>query len=258
MPSLRTLRDQCLPAEGFTLTELAVVLVIVSFLIGGLLVPLSAQIDIRNTRDTRAALSEIREALLGFAVANGRLPCPAPPTTASGAAGAGLEVAPGPAGCGVGNLAGVLPWATLGVEENDPWGRRYSYRVTRAFTAPPSAGATAGFTLSPAGGDLTMLPAAGSPAIVAANVPAVVISHGKNGNGAYISLGTQLPVGADADELENQILNNAPGLWMDGGVVTVFVKRAAPTVTADDEVVWISQGVLFNRMISGGKPPPLP
>lgn len=249
---MRTLRDQCRPTEGFTLTELAVVLVIVSFLIGGLLVPLSAQIDIRNTRDTRAALSEIREALLGFAAANGRLPCPALPTTASGAGGAGLEGALGPTGCGI--LAGVLPWATLGVAESDAWGRRYSYRVTQVFTRAPVAPATAGFTLS-SNGDLTIRPAAGSPATVAANVPAVVISHGKNGNGAYISLGTQLPSGADADELENQITNNAPGIWTDGGVAAVFVKRAAPTVTADDEAVWISPGVLFNRMISAGKLP---
>ncbi len=102
---------------------------------------------------------------------------------------------------------------------------------------------------------MTIRPAAGSPATVAANVPAVVISHGKNGNGAYISLGTQLPLGADADELDNQIRSNAPGLWMDGPVVTEFVKRAAPTVTADDEVVWISTAELFNRMISAGKLP---
>ena len=247
------LRDQCLPAEGFTLTELAVVLVIVSILIGGLLVPLSAQIDIRNTRDTRAALSEIREALLGFAAANGRLPCPAPPTTASGVAGAGLDVAPMPGNVCV-NVAGVLPWATLGVAENDAWGRRYSYRVTQAFTRTPVAPATAGFSLLSTG-NMTIRPAAVSPATVAANVPAVVISHGKNGNGAYISLGTQLPLSADADELENQIINNAPGLWIDGGVPTEFVKRAAPTVTADDEVVWISTAVLFNRMISASKLP---
>lgn len=239
--------------QGFTLTELAVVLVIVSLLIGGLLVPLSAQVDIRSTNDTRTALAEIREALLGFAVANGRLPCPALPSTASGVAGAGLEVAPPLPGAGCVSLAGVLPWATLAVSENDAWGRRYSYRVTSAFSRFPVGAATAGFTLSSTG-DLTIRPAKGA-ALIADRVPAVVISHGKNGNGAYLSQGTQLPVGVDADEQENQLTNTAPGVWIDGPVVAEFVKRAAPTATYDDEVVWISPGVLFNRMISAGKLP---
>jgi prepilin-type N-terminal cleavage/methylation domain len=77
--------------DGFTLAELAVVLVIVALLIGGLLIPLSTQIDIRNVADTRRALTEIREAMLGYLVVNGRLPCPASATLVSGAVGAGLE-----------------------------------------------------------------------------------------------------------------------------------------------------------------------
>lgn len=63
--------------RGFTLTELAVVLVIVAFLIGGMLIPLAAQDDLRRTQETQKTLNDIRDALLGFAAANGRLPCPA-------------------------------------------------------------------------------------------------------------------------------------------------------------------------------------
>ena len=62
---------------GFTLTELAVVMVIVALLIGGLLLPLAAQEDLRKVRATESTLYEVRDALLGFAAANGRLPCPA-------------------------------------------------------------------------------------------------------------------------------------------------------------------------------------
>lgn len=235
--------------SGFTLAELAVVLVIVSLLLGGLLVPLSAQVDVRNTNDTRKAMAEIREALLGFAVVNSRLPCPAPPTTASGANGAGLEVPPIPTGCI--EVAGVLPWATLGVDETDAWGRRYSYRVTRAFThpVPPTNN---GFSLSSVS-DITVLSSAGGVA-VAAGVPAIVVSHGKNGNGAYTPQGTQLPPGG-GDEVENQLLALSSGTWKDDGVDKTFVKRSAPTPTYDDEVVWIPPGVLFNRMITAGKLP---
>ena len=63
--------------RGFTLIEMAIVLMIVGLLLGGMLVPLSAQMDQRNISDTQKSLSEIKEALIGYAMANGRLPCPA-------------------------------------------------------------------------------------------------------------------------------------------------------------------------------------
>jgi len=241
---------------GFTLTELAVALVIVSLLVGGLLVPLSAQVDLRRASETRQSLTEIREALLGYAAVKGRLPCPAPATTASSVAGAGIE----PPLVGVGvcpNVAGVLPWASLGVKETDAWGRRYSYRVTSVFAqcvAPPlltpgtpCVAPSVAFVLSSLG-DLQIRSGAGG-SVIAQQVPAVVISHGKNGNGAYTPQGTQLPVSSDADESDNELIN--------GGVTTAnldFVSRT-PTPSFDDEVVWISQGVLFSRMIGVGKLP---
>ncbi len=63
--------------RGFTLIELAIVLFVVALLLGGMLLPLAAQQDIRNYGDTQKILVEARDALLGFAVANDRLPCPA-------------------------------------------------------------------------------------------------------------------------------------------------------------------------------------
>lgn len=239
-----------LPSAGFTLTELAVVLVIVSLLIGGLLMPLSAQMDARNASETRTALAEIREALLGYAAVNGRLPCPA------AAAGDGIEqFNPTTGQCTP--LAGVLPWATLGVKETDAWGRRYTYRVPTAFSqcAAPfyvvHAPCTPGYgitLLSPGGLDVRST-AGGS--VIASQVPAVVISHGKNGNGAYTPGGTQLPAGADVDEQDNQLISPA-------GVVTManydFVSKT-PTATFDDEVMWVSPGVLFSRLISVGRLP---
>ncbi|WP_313950796.1 prepilin-type N-terminal cleavage/methylation domain-containing protein [Accumulibacter sp.] len=247
------LRCQLSIGRGFTLTELAVVLVIVALVVGTMLVPLSEQVDAGNRRDTRIAMAEIREALLGFAVVNGRLPCPALATTATTAAGAGLEVPTTPSVCT--NAAGVLPWRTLGLEETDAWGRRYTYRVTQAFgraigTSPACGGfttpANAGFLLCSTG-DLTVNSTGG--VTIASNLPAVVVSHGKNGNGAYTPQGTQLAVGADPDEATNQLTA--------GGTSTanpLFVKRGSGP-TYDDEVVWLPPAVLFNRMITAGKLP---
>jgi len=69
--------------KGFTLTELAVVMAIVGFLLGGLIYTLSAQIEQRNFEDTRRRLEQARELLLSFSIFKGRLPCPARYTSAA-------------------------------------------------------------------------------------------------------------------------------------------------------------------------------
>lgn len=77
--------------SGFSLTELSVVLVIVALLLGGLMVPFGSQRDVESIRATEKSLVDIREALIGFAAINGRLPCPAQANIPSGNANAGLE-----------------------------------------------------------------------------------------------------------------------------------------------------------------------
>ena len=47
-------------ARGFTLTELAVVMAIVAFLLGSLMYTLSAQSEQRNFEDTRRRLEQAR------------------------------------------------------------------------------------------------------------------------------------------------------------------------------------------------------
>ncbi len=64
-------------ARGFTLTELAVVVAIVALLIGGTLMTLAAQNAAREVSDTQRTLETARDAIVGFALQNGRLPCPA-------------------------------------------------------------------------------------------------------------------------------------------------------------------------------------
>ena len=60
---------------GFTLIEMAMVLMIVALLLGGLLPTISSQAEQRHENDTRKQLDEIQQALIGFAIINGRLPC---------------------------------------------------------------------------------------------------------------------------------------------------------------------------------------
>src|SRR6185295_584121 len=63
--------------RGFTLIEMAVAVFVIALLLGSILVPLTTQVEQRKISDTQRLLDETREALIGFAAANGRLPRPA-------------------------------------------------------------------------------------------------------------------------------------------------------------------------------------
>lgn len=209
------------PQHGFTLIEMAIVLVIVGLLVAGLLLPLSAQIDQRNYNETQRELQDIRDALIGFALSNaatdGRPYLPCPDTN-----GDGFEDRVGNA-C-VNPPVGGLPWATLGLARQDRWGSAYLYRVTAAF-----ANSAAGFNLATVR-DIQVRNAAGG-AVIAANVPAVIVSKGKTG------------AGAGADEQENS----------DGD--TDFVDHTQVANTYDDAVAWLPTAILFNRMVMAGRLP---
>jgi prepilin-type N-terminal cleavage/methylation domain-containing protein len=233
---------------GFTLVEMAIVLMILALLLGGLLPTLSGQVEQRRISETNKQLDEIKEALIGFAISNGRLPCPANGTIATGQSGAGMEVA----SCTTSATAGgVLPWATLGVSETDAWGRRFTYRVTPDFADAVGTSTYGGCTPSPtptqssfalcSSGNLTVLSKSSGGSNIATNVPAVVVSHGTNGYGAYTTAGSTLP-GASGDESENANNDNN------------FVSHDM-TPTFDDLVTWISPNILMNRMVSAGKLP---
>jgi prepilin-type N-terminal cleavage/methylation domain-containing protein len=61
--------------RGFTLIEMAIVLVIITILIGGLAMPLSAQIQARRIAETNRTLEEAREAIIGYAMSHTTSTC---------------------------------------------------------------------------------------------------------------------------------------------------------------------------------------
>jgi prepilin-type N-terminal cleavage/methylation domain-containing protein len=218
-------------SQGFTLVELAVVLAIFGLLLGILVIPLGTQVDQHRYAEAERQLTAVREALLGFAIANGRLPCPATATIASGAANAGVENKTG------GVAEGVLPWATLGVPELDPWGLRFTYRVDPALADDPALGMQASFLITDTG-NITVTDGAVN---IGTQLPAVVVSHGKNGFGAFRPDGTQV-LGATGNELENAD-NDA-----------TFVSQL-PAPNFDDLVVWVSPHVLKTRLVAANRLP---
>ncbi len=231
-------------ARGFTLVEMAIGILVIALLLGSILVPLSTQVEQRKVSETQKALDEIREALLGYAITQGYLPCPAV-SAANGAEG--------PRTNGVCNSRrGFLPWAALGSPKLDAWGRVYLYSVSSKFSkAPPATRFTLGTER-----DITIQTrnAAGSLINLSNedDTPVVILSVGKNGNWGTIDEGTATgdASGTNTDEDTN---GNGTGEF--------FVSRTLTESTGvaggefDDIVAWLSPNVLFNRMVAAGQLP---
>lgn len=237
--------------RGFTLTELAIVLFIVSLLLGGMLMPLSAQQEMRSRNETDKALAEARETVLGFTVINARLPCPDTDSD-------GLENVTSGA-CT--NVEGDLPYATIGTTQSDAYGNRLRYRVTAAFatTSPAFSITTKGdITIASRGDDPTTTPAIESKFqnSLAKESAAVIISVGKNSYGGLRQEGgTRMAApAAGTDELLNfagttkirRLTNPAATNCSD-------LTEGEPFCEFDDQLVWISTTTLVNRMISAGR-----
>jgi prepilin-type N-terminal cleavage/methylation domain-containing protein len=218
--------------RGFSLLELSLVMVILALLSSGMLASLSSQRASSETQEALRQLDTAREALYGFAMTHGRLPCPATPTQANTASNAGRE------NCALQH--GVLPWAELALPEADPWGRRFTYHAGSQFTAALTNGALTSFTLATTG-TANVKDAASASYNIAADLPAVILSHGKSGAGAYQPSGIKL-TGASGDEAENADAD------------LTFIAHTS-TAQFDDLVVWIIPAILKARMVSVGKLP---
>jgi prepilin-type N-terminal cleavage/methylation domain-containing protein len=242
--------------KGFTLVEMAVVLVIVGLLLGGLIVPISAQVDIQGFKNTNSNLEDIKEALIGYAIINGRLPCPASSTSS------GIEDPVGGGTC-THLYDGFLPAVTLGITPTDSsgyaidgWGGNTSNRIryavttsnTKAFTTASGMKTTGISTLSPdlhvcsSGVGITTT-TCGTASSLTSTAVAVIYSVGKNaGTG-----------GTNTDEAANANPNSANN-------DIVFVSHdpsgsGAAGGEFDDQMVWISFPLLINRMVSAGTLP---
>jgi type II secretory pathway pseudopilin PulG len=243
---------------GFTLIEIAVSLFILTLVISALLGPMAVQIEERQVREAERTMNEMLEALVGYAATQTPPHLPCPDRTSGGAGTAndrandGIEdFNTGTGACAV--TDGNIPWATLGVSATDAWGNRFRYLVTAAFSNRSPA---ATMTLASAG-TLKVCAAAptsatcGGTTYAADNVPAVILSHGKNGYGAMNgSSNTEISTtGASGHETEN-----AAGSTYADSVVSKTRSNASGQ-EFDDIVVWLSPNVLFNRLITANKLP---
>jgi prepilin-type N-terminal cleavage/methylation domain-containing protein len=116
--------------SGFTLIEIAIVLLIVAILLGYTVALFPRQQELKQYRAVEQEMDEIIDVIVGFAQVNGRLPCPAIPDSL------GAEDGGGVGDCT--SFAGFVPANTIGFEGKlngdtlllDPWGNPYRYYVS--------------------------------------------------------------------------------------------------------------------------------
>ncbi|PWW47685.1 type II secretion system protein [Melaminivora alkalimesophila] len=133
---------------GFTLVEMALVLLIIGLLAFVFLPPSLAMLDLMRRKDTREKMQALQQALVRFVVLNQRLPCPADGSLGVDQTLSGVEQRMNAAGPTQGrcfNAAmdkGVVPWRSLGLDSalaTDSWGNLITYRVwAQAFSGVQS------------------------------------------------------------------------------------------------------------------------
>lgn len=231
--------------RGFTLIEMAIVLVIMTILIGGLAVPLSAQIQARRIAETNKTLEEAREAIMGYAITHktaGPNPRPYLPCPDSDADG----VEDRDAGGSCTQEVGWLPWVTLGTAAQDAWGNRLEYAARPEVTDSAIGFHNLTATPTPAGWhDVCGNQTACIPPDIAAGVPVVVLSRGANGWGARNVNGSTLAAPTSTHELANQ----------DNDKFYVSRAPSKPGDAAgefDDLVTWLSFNQLITRVCPAG------
>ena len=184
-------------AAGFTLIEIAIVLVVIGILLSGGLLAISPVVQASKVTETKARMTRVETALLTYVIANGCLPCPALGTrnsTTDSLAGAAQVGGTGNTGscAGACNLAeGVVPWRNLGLSEadaTDSFGTRLSYGASSAL-CDSSTDMTRSGSSYPAG-TLTVNDASGAAVTMAAAY--VIVSHGPDGSQGFAAeTGTQ-------------------------------------------------------------------
>lgn len=227
---------------GFTLVEMAVVLVILGLVLSALLLPLQAQREMAFQAQTERTLASAQKALIGYAQSKGRLPCPALDISN------GLEQTTDGSTCT--QAYGFLPAVTLGVQPVnsngfvvDGWNNPIRYAVTQNNQG---GAATPDFTTA---NDInTVGMSVLNPNLIvcasATNCPATYITN--NAVAVIFSTGPNFPRSAGVDETANLTSSS------------IFYSREPSVASSangefDDMVVWISPFVLYNAMIQAGQ-----
>ncbi len=229
--------------HGFTLVEIALVLVIAGVVLATLSSVLLIYIKNTNIKTTEQRLEQIQDSMQLFVEFNGRLPCPAPLTLAPDDTDFGREVSTND--CNGGAFAGTFTTGTDGVRIGavptralnlpddftlDGWNNRFTYAVTQVMAEAGTYEIDAGIIdIQDSGGNSVTVPDA--------SAHYVIVSHGPDGAGAYSASGTAgVPCGTGT--LDAQNCDNADEIF----ARTILTSTAAGANFYDDLVVFRASG----------------
>jgi len=261
---------------GFTLIEIAVVLVIVGLLLGSFIGSITQRIEVTQRENTKKQLADIKISLLGFVIANGRLPCPA--TTTSNGFEDPFDGSTTAIPCTLQH--GFIPGKSLGIDgvynrDNllvDVWGNPLRYSVTtnnsNAFTTPPGAGGIKDVGIANLIPNLYICDADSTLAddcdagviTLIDNAPFIVLSLGKDGSDFVTNIAPNSDQGENAGEAT--VAANAAGenVAYTVGSGNAFVNKSYSSDEAaagqfDDLIVWESPFIIYSRMLDAGQLP---
>lgn len=204
---------------GFTLLELAVVMIVIGILIIPLIGFYNNYVMQKIMIKTNGAMAETTNAIQRFYLLNGRYPCPAGRGNIPGDANYGVEQCPtglAPESCdgqGICRVAGIdpnktvligaVPFASMDMQADDTIDGYYS-KLTYIVTADLTNEAT--FSTTSISQQVQIVNSSG---VVAETVQGALISHGRNRIGAY-SVNSRTPVacGGGTADTENCDVDN--------------------------------------------------
>lgn len=244
-------------ARGFSLVELSIVVLVIGIVLTMGIGAWTANLENQAYAATTQRQAAVKEALSGYVRRNSRLPCPDTNFTAPD--GVENRATAGDPTTACSAAYGVLPYVTLGLARDtvrDGWGNFFSYHVSNTNVTTGANGSwsantdwtrTAWFRPGNTGiikvndrNGATVTP-------IANDVVAVVVSHGRNGFGAYTVGGTRntLPA-AGTDELGNT-----------GGSTTYFRREVNTSDAAaggpfDDQVLILTTNDLLESLFRDG------
>lgn len=238
--------------SGFSLLEITIVIAIIGLLATAIVTPLAVSIEQGQRSQVEDQFEDIEEALIGYTLSNGQLPCPdcragsgdADCTANGNVENDGIEDRDGTGDCAIGPFAGAsdvifgnLPWVTLGVNGTDAWSRTFNYAVDSNFADDPSTPScvptdnvsfaicsTADINIMDRSSDC----AAGAGNNIALGIPVLVFSEASN-------------LASSCNELDNTDTDDT------NFVFTQYTQSA--DIYYDDLMFWIPRFVLTSYMV---------
>lgn len=244
--------------RGFTLIEMAVVVVIVSIMLTLGLGALNARLLSAAHSETKKREALIIDALTAYLGANKRLPCPDIPNNTNGTAdssqvtGAEDRAVGNTTGTCTGNI-GVVPYVTLGLGRElamDGWGNFMSYSIPAGSGTCPGTGIN--WSRSDCFGAAKSSPYSlfegtmAAPVLAASNVLAVVVSHGANGFAAWARQGTRNVLPSRCEEAHNALVT------VTSCTLTANTFYAGDRSDVDDVVAALTRDQAINALVRQG------